>query len=94
MPGSSIDRSRTCARSDTDAALGVAHDHQGGKAEPTATLHHLGDTVDADKLFYQIALFTVAATAPVLTVAVVTAVAMAHGTEASGGQFTPSWLPL
>ena len=35
----------------------VADDDQGGETEPSSTLHHLGDPVDADELVYQITLF-------------------------------------
>src|ERR1700730_7387229 len=44
-----------------DAALLVAHHHQGGKGETTAALHHLGHAVDRDQLVDQVVATLVAA---------------------------------
>ena len=43
-----------------DPALAVADDDERGKAEAPAALHHLGDAVDVDELFGELALLAVA----------------------------------
>ena len=48
------------ARAVADPALAVADDDERGKAEAPAALHHLGDAVDADQLFDELAFLAVA----------------------------------
>src|SRR5581483_4309241 len=86
------------ARAVADAALAVAHHDDGGKAEAAAALHHLGDAIDADKLFDELAVLA-------LTIAPVAALAAAPagrtiatafaGTSAAaspaGGPVASSW---
>src|SRR4051794_31727616 len=43
-----------------NATFAVTDDHQGSKAETSATFDHLGDAVDADQLFDEFALVPVA----------------------------------
>ncbi len=59
------DRFRHFARlavAETDPTLLVADDDEGGKAETTATLHHLGDAVDVDELVNEFAVALLAIT--------------------------------
>jgi hypothetical protein len=50
---------------ETDAALLIAHHHQGGETEAATTLHHLGDTIDVHQLVdeFVIAIIAIAAAA-------------------------------
>src|SRR5262249_7866961 len=66
--GCLADRLRHLARlavAEADATLLVADDHQCGEAEAASTLHHLGHTIDVDKLVgeFAVALFPFAALA-------------------------------
>src|SRR5581483_3084749 len=64
------------ARAVADPALAVADDDDRGKAEAAAALDHLGDAVDADELFGELAFLAVAR----LRLAVAAAAAFAAGT--------------
>ena len=61
--GRLADRLRHLARlagAVADPALAVADDDERREAEAPAALHHLGDAVDADELFGELALLAVA----------------------------------
>ena len=62
------------AMAETDAAITVAHHHQGGEAEAAPALHDLGDTVDVHQLVDQVAVAIVLVTAASTTAAITSAV--------------------
>jgi hypothetical protein len=62
------DRFRHLARlavAEADAALLIADDHQCGKSEALAALHHLGDAVDMHELVFELAVAFLAIAVPV-----------------------------
>src|SRR6185437_6926160 len=80
------------ARAIADTALAVADDDDRGKAEAPAALHHLGDTVDADQLFDELAVvaiaiarLAVAIAAPAPLAARTAPASTAGGPSAAGG---------
>src|SRR6185437_11105791 len=80
------------ARAIADTALAVADDDDRGKAEAPAAFHHLGDTVDADQLFDELAVvaiaiarLAVAIAAPAPLAARTAPASTAGGPSAAGG---------
>src|SRR5699024_5691461 len=71
------------AVADTDGAVAVTDDDQGGEAEATTTLDDLGDAVDGHDPLEELALVTVAAAVAAVSAGVVGALIGAGGTGAS-----------
>ena len=65
------------ARTEADAALGIAHHDQRGESKPASALHHLGDAVDVDKLVDEFLVTITAIAASAFTFAAVTPTASA-----------------
>src|SRR5919112_2606164 len=74
-----------------DLAVAVAHDHQGGEAEPPATLDDLGDAVDGDHALDVVALLGGSASGAPTAVTTVAAVVTAAGATGAAAASLWSW---